>query len=262
MTRGELAPPRLGWTALALAVLASAAVAHLELRPSELLRGWENLLRLGEDAFPPQVELLPTAVAALTETLAMALLGTLLGFAAALPLGVAATRTLFSAWLVVPARLVAASVRTLPSLLWAVLLVILVGFGPLAGVLATAMYTTGHLAKLQYESLEGLPPEPFEAIRATGATRLQLTRFVALPEASNQLLSQLLYMFEYNVRASSIMGFVGAGGIGYYIHRYLQMLQYDGVVALLLVVFVTIVAIDALSLQLRSRYLTALPGQT
>lgn len=258
--RGEVAPPRLGWMALGLAVLAAAAVAHLELRPSELLLGWDNLLRLRDDAFPPQMALLPTAAVALVETLAIALLGTLLGFMGALPLGVAATRTLFPPWLVVPARLIAASVRTLPSLLWAVLLVILVGFGPLAGVLATALYTTGHLAKLQYESMEGLPPEPFEAIRATGASRLQLTRFVALPEASNQLLSQLLYMFEYNVRASSIMGFVGAGGIGYYIQRYLQMLQYDGVVALLLVVFATIVAIDALSLQLRSRFLTTVPN--
>ncbi len=259
--RGELTPPRFGWTTMLLVVVAAAAIAHLDLQLSGLVRGWDNLLKLGGDAFPPQMELLPTAFVALVETLAIALLGTLIGFVAAIPLGVAATRTLFSAWLVVPARLLAATVRTLPSLLWAVLLVILVGFGPLAGVLATALYTTGHLAKLQYESLEGLPPEPFEAIRATGASRLQLTRFVALPEASNQLLSQLLYMFEYNVRASSIMGFVGAGGIGYYIHRYLQMLQYDGVVTLLLVVLVTIVAIDALSLQLRSRFLTAVPGQ-
>ena len=172
----------------------------------------------------------------------------------------AATRTLFPLWLVAPMRLLAATVRTMPSLLWAVLMVILVGFGPLAGVLAMSLYTTGHLAKLAYEALEGLPSDAFEALGAAGATRLQLARLVAVPEASNQLLSHLLYMMEYNVRASAIVGFVGAGGIGTYLGRYLQMMQYDGVVTLLAVVFVAIVAMDALSLWLRSRFLTKVPG--
>ncbi len=258
--RRELAPPRFGWAAVIMLVLALLAARHLGLQFGELTRGWENLIRLSEDAFPPQTALLPTAGVALLETLAIALLGTVVGFMGALPMGILATRTLFPGWVVIPTRLIAASVRTLPSLLWAVLFVILVGFGPLAGVLAMAFYTMGHLAKLQYESLEGLPPEPIEALRATGASRIQVARYVALPEASNQILSQLLYMFEYNIRASSIMGFVGAGGIGYYISRYLQMMQYDGVVALLLVVFVAIVAVDWLSLQLRSRFLTKVPG--
>ena len=101
---------------------------------------------------------------------------------------------------------------------------------------------------------------PFEAARATGATFPQLARFIAIPEASNLLLSQLLYIFEYNVRASSILGFVGAGGISFYILRYLQLLQYDGVLTLLFVVFVTVVAIDLGSLAIRSRYLTRLPA--
>jgi phosphonate transport system permease protein len=152
-------------------------------------------------------------------------------------------------------------VRSLPALLWAVLFVILLGLGPVAGIFAMTMYTMGHLAKLQYESLEGLAPEPFEAVRATGASRLQIARFVALPEASNLLLSQLLYMFEYNVRASAIVGFVGAGGIGYYIQLYLRALQYNGVVTLLIVVFLTVVLLDVISLQIRARFLTNVPGQ-
>jgi phosphonate transport system permease protein len=152
--------------------------------------------------------------------------------------------------------LIAGAVRSLPSLLWAVLFVILLGIGPVAGVFAMTMYTMGHLAKLQYESLEGLPPEPFEAVRATGASRFQVARFVALPEASNLLLSQMLYMFEYNVRASSIVGLVGAGGIGLYIQRYLAAFQYDGVIMLVIVVFFTVLGLDAVSLRIRGRYLT------
>lgn len=248
------------WWILVLLAAVVGSVLYLDLRAEQLFRGLGNLGQLYEDAFPPRTGLLSTALSALLETLTIALLGTAFGFVLALPFGLAGARTLAPRWLFLPARVACAAVRTLPALLWAVLFVILVGFGPLAGVLAMTMYTMGHLAKLQYESVEGLPPEPFEAARATGARFLQLARFIALPEASNLILSQLLYIFEYNVRASTIVGFVGAGGIGFYILRYLQMLQYDGVLTLLLVVFATVLLIDGLSLQVRSRFLTPRPG--
>lgn len=238
-----------------------AALMYLDIRPGQFLTGIQNLERLGADAFPPQLDLLPVAAVALLETLAIALLGTFFGTVLALPLGIAGARTLSPRWLFIPTRLLCAGIRTLPSLLWAVFFVVLVGFHPLAGVLAMMMYTVGHLSKLQYESLEGLPPEPLEAVRATGAGFLQTARFVILPEASNHLFSQVMYMFEYNVRASSIVGFVGAGGIGFYIHRYLQMMQYDGVITLLALVFILVLAIDALSLKLRARFIGNLPGR-
>lgn len=250
------------WAALLIAMLTVAAVIHLDLRPAQLAGGFGNFARLAQDAFPPQAALFPTAARALLETLTIAFLGTVFGLVFALPFGLAGARTLTPPWLYVPVRIVCSGIRSMPSLLWAVLFVILVGFGPLAGVLAMTMYTMGHLAKLQYESLEGLPPEPFEAVRATGANVFQLARFVAIPEASNLLVSQVLYMFEYNVRASSIMGFVGAGGIGFYISRYLAAMQYDGVVTLLLVVFLTVLLVDIVSLRIRSRFLSPLPGGT
>lgn len=232
----------------------AAAAVYLDLRPGLLVQGAGNLRTLWAEALPPQAGLLPTAAVALVETLTIALLGTACGFVLALPFGVAGARTLAPRVTYLTARAVCAAVRSLPSLLWAVVFVILVGFHPMAGVLAMTMYTMGHLAKLQYESLEGLAPEPIDAALATGATRWQVVRFVVLPEASNLLVSQVLYMFDYNVRASAIVGFVGAGGIGFYIARYLQALQYDGVVTLLLVVFVAVVAIDALSHVVRARF--------
>jgi len=256
-----LGTPRFGWTTLLVALLALAAVSRLDLDITQFGQGLENLRRLWADAFPPQTGLLTTALTALVETLAMAFLATLAGFVLALPCGIAGARTLAPRWIAIPIRVLLGGIRTMPSLLWAMLFVILVGFGPLAGVLAMTMYTMGHLAKLQYEALEGLPPEPFEAVRATGAGPFRLARFVALPEGSNLLLSQALYIFEYNVRASSIVGFVGAGGIGFYISRYLDMLQYDGVVTLLLDVFATVLLIDFISLQIRARFLTVIPGQ-
>ncbi len=249
------------WVVLLIAMLTVAAIVHLDLRPAQLAGGFSNFARLADDAFPPQLSLLPTAGRALVETITIAFLGTVFGLLLALPFGLAGARTLAPAWVFMPVRVLCAGIRSMPSLLWAVMFVILVGFGPLAGVLAMTMYTMGHLAKLQYESLEGLPPEPFEAVRATGANVFQVARFVALPEASNLLVSQVLYMFDYNVRASSIMGFVGAGGIGFYISRYLSAMQYDGVVTLLLVVFVTVVVVDVLSFRLRARFLTGAPGR-
>lgn len=247
-------------TILVLMLVAMAAW-HLRIDLSDLGLGFRNLIGLAGDAFPPQMDLLPTAVQAAAETLAIALLGTFFGTLLALPLGFAGARTLVPLRVFVPARLLSAAIRTMPSLLWAVLFVVLVGFKPLAGVLAMSMYTVGHLAKLQYESLEGLSPQALEAARATGAGFLPVARHVVLPEAANALRSQILYMFEYNVRASAIVGFVGAGGIGFYIQRYLQMMQYDGVVTLLAVVFVMIVAVDGLSLWVRRRYLGLLPGE-
>jgi phosphonate transport system permease protein len=252
--------PAVVWVVLASLLLSFLLLHRFGLTLDQLARGMRNLRILADDAFPPQPALLPVAVRALGETLGMAFLSTLYGFLLALPIGVAGARTLAPAWVFVPARLLAGAIRSMPSLLWALLFVILLGIGPIAGIFAMTMYTMGHLAKLQYESLEGLPSEPFEAVRATGASRFQLARFVALPEASNLLLSQILYMFEYNVRASSIVGLVGAGGIGFYIQQYLRAFQFDGVVTLLIVVFVTVVLIDAASLRIRSRFLTARPA--
>jgi phosphonate transport system permease protein len=245
--------------AAAVLTLAALAAWHLDLAPGRVARGLGNLLPLLRDALPPQWALMRVAGVALVETLSIALLGTVFGFLLALPLGVAGARNLSSRPVFLAARTVSAAIRSFPSLLWAVVFVILVGVHPTAGVLAMTLYSTGHFAKLQAEGFEGLPAEPLEALRATGLGPLAIVRHAVLPDAANLLVSQALYMFDYNVRASAIVGFVGAGGIGFYIARYLAALQYDGVLALVLVVFATVLAIDALSFRLRARFRGASP---
>jgi phosphonate transport system permease protein len=219
------------------------------------LSGLANLVELAREAFPPNAALASIAVQAILETVQIAFLGTLIGGAGALPLAILASRNLFGKRVTIPARLLLAGIRTLPALLWAVVFVIAVGLGPLAGVLASGVYTIGYLGKLQYEAIEGIDPGPLNAVRSAGASRGQLVRHVVLPESANHLLSQLLFAFEYNVRASSILGFVGAGGIGYYIAGYLLVLAYQSVLTLLIAVFVTILAIDYLSVRIRDRWL-------
>jgi len=172
-----------------------AALAHLGFFDGQrLARGFRNLGILGSEMIPPDMEILPTAGAALWETVEMSFAGTLLGFLASLPLSILGTRRLFSSWVAHIARFVAAGIRTIPVLLWAIVFVILFGLGPLAGTFGIAAYTVGYLAKIYADLFEGTDPEILEAVGSTGASRLQLVRFVFLPEGANAILTQLLFM--------------------------------------------------------------------
>jgi len=199
--------------------------------------------------------IIPTLLGSLWLTVQMAWAGTLLGALFALPLAALAAANLSPWWLAYPVRSVLAAIRTIPSLLWAVLMVIVFGLGPLAGIIALAAYTTGYLGKLFYEALEAVDPESLDAARATGASRLQVARHAALPEAGNALLSQSLFAFEYNVRASSILGLVGAGGIGFYLLRSLELFQYRTLATALLLLFALVILVDTASRLVRKRFL-------
>jgi phosphonate transport system permease protein len=211
-----------------------------------------NLVDFTGLLFPPETESLGTLIDAMLETIEIAFAGTLVGLLLSLPLAVLGTRTIFGPLVTVPARLFIGAVRTIPSLLWGVIFVIAFGLGPAAGTMGVALYSVGYLGKLFYESFESVDPEVLEAVKATGANRPQLIVYGVLPESVNAIVSQLLFMFEYNIRASSIMGFVGAGGIGFYMLGYLQLLQYQNLMTALLVTFVVVMAVDYLSARLRS----------
>jgi phosphonate transport system permease protein len=211
-----------------------------------------NLADFTGSLFPPDTESLRTLIDAMIETIEIAFVGTLLGLILSLPLAVLGTRTLFGPAVTTPTRLLIGGIRTIPSLLWGVIFVVAFGLGPSAGAMGVALYTVGYLGKLFYESFESVDPEVLEAVKATGASRPQLIVYAVLPESVNAIVSQLLFMFEYNIRASSIMGFVGAGGIGFYMLGYLQLLQYQKLMTALLVTFVVVMAVDYLSARLRS----------
>ena len=186
------------------------------------------------------------------ETIKIAFVATILGFIGALCLSSFAAKNLMPMRIAFPFRILLSATRSLPSLIWAIIFVIVIGFGPLAGVLAMTFYTIGYLGKLQFESMEGIKNAPLEAAKAMGMTRTETAWLVAIPESANHLLSHLLFMFEYNVRHGTVIGLVGAGGIGLYINTYLKLAQYDKVVALLIVVFLVVVVIDFVSMALRS----------
>ena len=220
-----------------------------------LAKGMSNLVIFVQGTMPPDQDVLPIAAMALLETVEMAFAGSLLGFFLALPLGFLGARTLSPAPVVIVIRFLVGAIRTIPSLLWAVVFVIVVGLGPLAGTLALALYTLGYLAKLYAEFFEGVDPEILEAVRGVGARPWHLARFVVWPESANHVLSQLLFMLEYNIRASAILGFVGAGGIGLYLNVYINTLAYPRVATILLLILVLVLAMDVVSTKVRKRYL-------
>lgn len=212
-----------------------------------------NLCKFFGELFPPQWDIFPNLVAAIWETIQISYTGTILGFVMSLPLAFFGTRILFNRWINSFIRMLIGWIRTVPSILFGIIFVIAIGLGPAAGTLGVACYTVGYLAKIYYEAFEAVDREVIEAVRSTGCNRAQLFRFAILPETANTIISQLLFMFEYNIRASTIMGFVGAGGIGYYMVGYVQMLQYKHLMTTLIVTFLVVMAIDYVSFKIRSR---------
>ena len=204
--------------------------------------------------YPPFDFTCSTAWIGMVETLKIAFVSTVFGMIISLPISLLASRNLNPTWVSIPARLVLSVCRSLPSIIWAIFFVILIGLGPISGVMAMTFYTIGYLGKLQYEAIEGLPKDPLDAAKAMGLNKVEIIMRVVIPESANNLISQLLFMFEYNVRHGSVIGIVGAGGIGYYISTYLKFLQYDKVMALLIVLFFVVVIIDLLSIKARSYF--------
>ncbi len=239
-----------------LAVAIVAAMRRVGLfAPAGFPRGVANIMVFARDFFPPQVTQPADVTRTLLETIEMSFVGTSLSAFLALPVAVLAARNLLGGWLSRVVRTALTLVRTVPVLLWGVLFVVAVGLGPASGTLALITYSFGYLSKLFYEALEGVDPEVLEAVKGAGVSRVQMIRHAVLPEAANLMLSQTLFMFEYNVRASTVLGFVGAGGVGFYMLHYLQTFQYQKLAGVILLTVGVVLGIDILSTRLRSAYL-------
>ncbi|MCH8975217.1 MAG: phosphonate ABC transporter, permease protein PhnE [Thaumarchaeota archaeon] len=232
-----------------------AASYNIDANPVDFVEGLPNLAIIAEELTEIEPKLFETAFYSMFETIQMAFIGTIVGVAIALPLSMFAARNLNSKWVYAPVRAILAAIRTFPSILWAILFVIMVGLGTFAGVLAIIMYTIGFVAKLQYESIETVDTDPMDAVSSIGVSKWQLVRYVVLPESAPHLLSQILYMFDYNVRQSSILGLVGAGGIGFYIINYIKFFEYGKAAVFMLVVLVAVLIIDWVSVKIRDKYI-------
>jgi len=228
---------------------------------------WNFVSRL----FPPDLstEFLRTVLRAVTQTMATAIAGTLLSITVALPLGVLATGTLWNRGVLVAAndrfaygvgwmasrlaRTILGFLRAVPDLVWALLFVAAVGLGPLAGTLALSVSYSGVLGRVYADVFEHVDPRPLEALQSTGATRMQIFLRGVWPQAVPHLTAYTLYSFECCLRAAAVLGFVGAGGIGYEISVSMRLFEYGQVLTLLLVFILLLIVTDAASRYLRTR---------
>ncbi|MBI2469125.1 MAG: phosphonate ABC transporter, permease protein PhnE [Candidatus Rokubacteria bacterium] len=221
--------------------------------PVRFFRGTPWMLDFVRRSLPPDLSVLPAALEGALKTVEIALLGTAVSAAFAVPLGFLSARNVAPPPVFYPARATLNFLRSIDTLVYALLFVAAVGLGPFPGVLAVVAYTTTSLAKLYSETIEGIDPGPVDAITATGATRLQVLRFGVLPQVLPLFLSYILYRLESNIRAATVLGFVGAGGIGFYLQTYLRMIEYPAASTVLLVTVAMVMAVDFLSSRLRAR---------
>jgi phosphonate transport system permease protein len=204
------------------------------------------------EMWPPDFRHARSWLKPLADTLTMSVSGTLLAVVLSFPLALLAARNTTPH----PAAYFAARgllnlLRAVPELIMGIVLVAAVGFGVLPGVLALGLHSVGMVGKFYAEALEQVDPGPVEAVRAVGAGPLQVIWFGMLPQIMPLLVGVTIYRWEYHFRASTVMGMVGAGGIGFELYGALRIMQYREVSALLLVILVMVVLIDALSSVLR-----------
>lgn len=188
-------------------------------------------------------------------TIQIALWGTVLAAFLAVPFGILSARNIAPWYIVQPVRRLMDACRSIHELVFAVLFVVAVGLGPFAGVMALFVHTTGILAKLFSEAVEAIDPRPVEAIRATGASRLQEVIFGVIPQVMPLWMSYAFYRFESNVRAATVLGVIGAGGIGQVLFEAIRGFYYPQASAMLIIMLLAVSLLDFLSQQLRKLFL-------
>ena len=223
----------------------------------DLRRLWDGLPRLAQwavRAWPPDFSDLPELLTRAAETVAMATLGTTLGAFIAAPLCLLAARNVApSVILYLPARWLLNILRGIDSFVFALLFVAAVGLGPFAGVLGVGLHAAGSIAKLWSENIETVEPGPIEAAFMTGAGRLKVVFHALLPDVMPSLASIGLYIWEFNIRASTVLGIVGAGGIGQELKSSIDLLDFPRVFAILIIILVMVTIIDQVSASVRRR---------
>ncbi|WOB08637.1 phosphonate ABC transporter, permease protein PhnE [Piscinibacter gummiphilus] len=251
----RIAPPRTSLLTLAvwgmlLAVLA-ASWKGADMRPLDLLRDGGNMGEYARGFFPPDFSDWRHYVTELVVTLQIALWGTALAIACSVPLALLASANITPWWVHQPVRRLLDGCRAINEMLFALLFVVAVGLGPFAGVLALWVHTTGVLAKLFSEAVEAIDPQPVEGIRATGAHPLAEIVYGVIPQVMPLWISYALYRFESNVRSASVVGMVGAGGIGMVLWDVIRGFAYAQTAAVLIMLVVSVSLIDVASSRLR-----------
>ena len=250
-----LAPPptnlttTLAWGALFIVLIWSWEGA--DMRPLDLLKDSGNMGIFAGEFFPPDFHDWRIYLEEMVITVHIAVWGTVLSILCAIPCGLMSAENIVPSWVYQPMRRLMDACRAINEMVFAMLFIVAVGLGPFAGVLALWVHTTGVLAKLFAEAVEAIDPRPVEGVRATGANALEEILYGVIPQVLPLWISYALYRFESNVRSASVLGIVGAGGIGVILHEVIRGFEYAQTAAVLLIIIVSVTLIDLVSARIR-----------
>jgi phosphonate transport system permease protein len=244
---------RAAWIALAIYVV--YALSRLEITWDRFVLGLDNGARFLGRMFPPKIVQPDSLLKGLTESLEIALLASFLGILIALPVGLLAARNLMPVWATWPARAIIAMSRTFHPVIVAIVFVKAVGFGAMAGILALMVASVGFIGKLFAEAIEEISLKQVEAVRATGAPFMSVIAFGVMPQVFGRFVGFATYQLDSNLRNSTMVGIVGAGGIGGTLFSAFQRFDYDFVCAILLCIIGLIMAGEILAQWVRKVFL-------
>ncbi len=215
---------------------------------------FDNLVGFLERFFPPNFTDWRLLGEALIETFQIAVIATLISVLVSLPVAMAASLNIAPGWLVRVARFLLVCVRSIPGLIWALIAVAVCGANPLAGVVGLAFYSVGYLGKFFSDSFESIDSGVADGLRATGADAVQRFQYGIWPHAKPLVWSQTLWMLEYNIRSASIIGYVGAGGIGVWLQTYQELSRWDRFCAVLLCILAVVLVLDYAGERIRKQF--------
>ncbi len=226
-----------------------------EIRPLALFKDAGNMATFASDFFPPNFRDWKFYVEEMLITIQIAIWGTVLAVVFAIPFGLLSAENIAPVWVHQPVRRLMDALRAINEMVFAMLFVVAVGLGPFAGVLALFLHTTGILAKLFSEAVEAIDPRPVEGIRATGANALEEIVYGVIPQVMPLWVSYSLYRFESNVRSATVVGMVGAGGIGVVLWEIIRGFYFAETCAVMIIIIATVSILDLASASIRKRFI-------
>jgi phosphonate transport system permease protein len=236
---------------LAFGTLVAWSIHESEFDLGALVRSGPRFAEFFSRLVPPDWSVTGLILHSTLETMMIALAGTFLGVSIALPLGFLAASNVTPGWLSHSVKLFLGFLRSIPLIVVAIVFVVAVGLGPFPGALAIAFHSIGMLGKFYGEEFETADRGIVSAVSGTGATRLQTLRFGLFPQSIPQVVAFTIYRFEMNFRDATVLGLVGAGGIGYYIQLYVRGFQYEKVAVLLLIIILVVTLLDQMTFWVR-----------